>query len=70
MSVALWTKPETQQTLKELRQAGFKVIKSLDGMRYEAYDNDPEELVFRALKGRGGYMVRYAERLYLPGPGG
>ena len=68
MTVAYWSKPNTQQTLKELRQAGFKVVKSLDGVRYEAFDNDPEELVFRALKGRDGYLVRYAERLFTLSP--
>jgi len=62
MTAQLWSKKETQGTLKELRHAGFTVTKANNG--YEAHDGN--ELVLKAMPGMGGYLVRYEERLFLP----
>ena len=62
MTSRLWTKKETQGTLKELRHAGFIVNKVNSG--YEAFDGD--ELVLKAMVALQGYVVRYDERLFIP----
>ena len=62
MTAQLWSKKDTQGTLKELRHGGFIVNKINSG--YEACDGD--ELVLKAMLFTNGYLVRYEERLFLP----
>ena len=61
MVARIWTKKETQQTLKELRHNGYKVEKIHTGF-YKAWDVEgyiiPNELVFSALLMRNGYICR------------
>ncbi len=57
----LWTKKETQATLKALRDSGFQVEKSQSG--YKAYGID-NELVLHAMIGTRGYLVQYSNGLF------
>ena len=62
MIARIWTKKETQQTLKEFRKWGYKVEKIHPGF-YKVWDGEgfisPEVLVFSALLFRGsGYICR------------
>lgn len=49
----IWTKPQTQQTIKALRNAGCIVTKLDAG--YECYIKN--ELVFKAMIGSRGYLL-------------
>jgi hypothetical protein len=60
MVTKVWTKPQTQETLKQLRAGGFSVVKIPSG--YEAFDG--MELVFKAMNGMRGYLVRHKEGLF------
>ena len=57
----IWTKKLTQITIKQLRDAGLTVTKLDAG--YECKIND--ELVFKAMIGTSGYLVRYNENLFI-----
>lgn len=54
MSTHIWTKKETQQTIKQLRAEGITVNKIDDGF-YKAFVNDIQ--IFSALIGHYGYLV-------------
>ena len=56
----VWTKSVTQQTIKQLRQAGLTVTKKDSG--YECIVGDT--MVFKAMNGTRGYLVRYDENLF------
>ena len=56
----IWTKAQTQSTIKVLRNAGLIVEKLNSG--YESKVND--KLVFKAMIGTNGYLVRYDENLF------
>lgn len=58
----VWNKPQTQQIIKMLRDAGVNVEKIENG--YQAYAG--EHLIFKAMVGTRGYLVRYAEKLFVP----
>ena len=73
MSVKMWTKKETQETIKELRKAGY-VIEKPNGiykiMRIASRGNEKGtpwmidgKPLFSAMIGMGGYLVNYHERL-------
>ena len=56
----VWTKPQTQSVIKMLRDNGLNVVKLNSG--YECKVN--EQLIFRAMIGNNGYLVRYAAELF------
>ena len=58
----VWTKKQTQQTIKTLRDAGITVNKIDGGYKAEAPDGT---LVFKAMVGYQGYLVRYAKELFI-----
>ena len=56
---------EVQKMLSALRDAGLKVNKKESGYEVKAYGPDKVEVVvFRAMKGRGNYMVRMVDNLF------
>lgn len=61
MIVRTWSKVHTQQAIKVLRTEGYLVFKSEFG--YECVLNG--ELLFQAMVGNSGYLVRYNENLYI-----
>ena len=68
MSVHMWTKKETQQTIKELRKAGY-IIEKPNGI-YKIIDEDGEPWVdiegkplFSAMLGMRGYLVNFNAKL-------
>ena len=70
MMTKMWTKPETQSTIKQLRAAGYDVAK-LGGMykirddNGEVWKRDGRDL-FTAMPGTRGYLVSYHEDLLTP----
>jgi len=56
----IWTKPQTQQTLKDLRAAGLTVNKVANG--YEAV-NDNNVLFLKAMNGNNSYLIRAVDFL-------
>tara|TARA_R110002126_G_scaffold1100_1_gene6662 strand:+ start:1020 stop:1235 length:216 start_codon:yes stop_codon:yes gene_type:complete len=69
MSVKMWTKKETQATIRELRKAGY-VIEKPNGIykiMSRKYKGKPWMIdgkpLFSAMIGMGGYLVNYHERL-------
>ena len=61
MIARIWTKKQTQKTLRELRRDNFYVLLNQYGL-YRAYnDIDREVLVFSALRMRNGYICRLNE---------
>lgn len=61
MAVKIFSKPQTQQVVKDLRAAGYPVKKISDGHYRLALKNG--DTLFEALIGSRGYLVRYDERL-------
>ena len=53
-------KKDTQEMIKALRAAGLTVTRLDSG--YECYHN--EKLVFKAMQGNNGYLVRMLEGLF------
>ena len=70
MTTKMWTKPDTQSTIKQLRAAGYDVAK-LGGMykirddNGEVWKRDGRDL-FTAMPGTRGYLVSYHEDLLTP----
>ena len=67
MAVKIWTKKETQSTIKQLRAAGYDVAKVNDMYKIrddngEVWKLDGQDL-FCALVGNGGYLVSYHDDL-------
>lgn len=60
MTSRVWSKPVTQDIIKQLRNAGLVVDKLSSG--YECKING--HLVFKAMIGSQGYLVRYDEKLF------
>lgn len=60
----VWTKPQTQNAIKALRKAGLPVNKTNDGNGYELI-HPKAGLLFKAMNGSNGYLVRYDERLFI-----
>ena len=73
MTTKMWTKPETQRTIKQLRAAGYDVAKI--GGLYQIRDDDGEiwtrdgRSLFIAMPGHSGYLVRYHDDLMTPESG-
>jgi hypothetical protein len=59
MTSKIWTKKVTQQFIKTLRDAGLTVDKIDSG--YQCKLN--EEVIFKAMIGHAGYLVRYEEQV-------
>lgn len=66
MAVKILTKPQTQQMIKALRDAGFTVNKLSSGYACEAINNATNEkkTVFKAMVGSRGYLVTYEDSLF------
>lgn len=56
----IWTKKQTQETIKALRAANLNVEKTSNG--YECKINN--NLVFKAMIGTNSYLVRYDAKLF------
>tara|TARA_R110002020_G_C15878159_1_gene738850 strand:+ start:396 stop:581 length:186 start_codon:yes stop_codon:yes gene_type:complete len=57
----MWTKKETQQTIKQLREGGIEITKT-DGMGGKMYKGLLDgELVFQAGEFGRGYLVRITD---------
>ena len=67
MSVHMWTKKETQQTIKELRKLGY-IIEKPNGI-YKIMNKKGEpwmidgKPLFSAMVGMRGYLVKFHEKL-------
>lgn len=63
----IFSKPQTQAVIKDLRKAGYTVTKDNSGMYECKLDDIPPfgggELLFAAMPGHRGYLVRYDARL-------
>lgn len=60
MTSRIWTKKQTQATIKSLRAAGYTVLKSDSGYTCEIDGLQ----VFCAMIGSHGYLVRYNAELF------
>ena len=60
MLTKLWTKKETQKAIREMREAGFTVDKIYSG--YESFSGG--KLVFKAMVGNLGYLIRHDKELF------
>jgi hypothetical protein len=63
MTTRIWTKQQTQQTIKALRNAGYEVTKR--NGTYETILDDVS--IFRAMVGTNSYLVTYNDRLFNEG---
>jgi hypothetical protein len=61
MTTRIWTKPQTQETIKALRSAGYTVTKN--NGKYETIINGIT--IFRAMVGSNSYLVTYKEDLFI-----
>lgn len=57
----MWNKAQTQETIKALRAAGYKVEKDTSGI-YRLIFDDIE--LFVAMPGTRGYLISYAPKLF------
>lgn len=67
MTTRMWTKKETQNTIKQLRTAGFNVAKTSLGYQImneqgEVWIKDKKAL-FTAMPGARGYLINYHKDL-------
>jgi hypothetical protein len=60
MITRIWTKQQTQKTIKALRLAGYAVNKVPNGYESTLDDN----LIFKAMIGTRGYLIRYDANLF------
>ncbi len=65
MIARLFSKPQLQQVLKDLRKAGYIVIRG-NGMYKVFVYAESVDPVLIALNGHRGYLVRYEEQLLTP----
>ena len=63
MIVRTVDKRNTQKMIKALRDAGLEVVK--EGMKYECKDPRTDSLLFAALNGRHGYLIRMRADLFV-----
>jgi hypothetical protein len=65
MVARIWTKKETQATVKALRKAGYTIPpKGNTGMYQTEEEHEPGRKVFVAMVGTRGYLVRYWDGLF------
>jgi phosphopantothenoylcysteine synthetase/decarboxylase len=62
MTTRIWTKPQTQETLKALRQYGYTVNKTPQGYSV-TNPKDNDNIVMTCLNGHRNYLVTYTEGL-------
>lgn len=60
----IWTKPEMQSTLKDLRKAGYFVTKVSAGHYTATLSKSSNVCVLEAIVGNNGYLVRYHTGLF------
>tara|TARA_R110000765_G_scaffold98077_3_gene184417 strand:- start:411 stop:611 length:201 start_codon:yes stop_codon:yes gene_type:complete len=61
----MWTKSQTQDTLKALRKAGYTIPpKGSTGMYQTEEEYEPGRKVFAAMVGTRGYLVSYWDELF------
>ncbi len=63
MIARVWTKPVTQAALKWLRANRYSVVKTPSGI-YEARNVADDTLVFAAMPGNRGYLVRIDQEVW------
>ena len=61
MTTRIWTKKQTQEVIKVLRDAGLTVNKSNN--KYETIIDG--KTIFRAMLGTNSYLVTYADDLFV-----
>ena len=66
MTVKIWTKKETQNLIKQLREFGYDV-KKINGL-YKIYEGDKVWMLdgkplFTAMVGNNGYLIQYHDSL-------
>jgi len=73
MKSRVWTKPNVQTALRSLRNVRdtdgnkiFSVVKKSDGF-YEATSVKTNKIIFSAMIGTMGYLVRFDQRLFTRG---
>lgn len=61
MKTMIMNKRDTQALIRNIRNAGYEVIKKVSNLPtvYEVNINDKN--IFRAMIGKRGYMITYAE---------
>lgn len=59
MVTKVFSKPQTQQVIKDMRSAGYTVDKLDGGYECKLYGN----LIFKAMIGNRGYLIRYDAQL-------
>ncbi len=65
MTTRMWTKSQTQETLKALRKAGYTIPpRGYAGIYKTEEEWEPGRKVFIAMLGAGGYLVTYWEGLF------
>jgi len=65
MTARVWTKEQTQETIKALRRAGYTIPPKGDtGMYKTEEEYEPGKKVFVAMVGTRGYLVRYWDGLF------
>ena len=57
----VWTKPQTQEAIRALKDAGLTMVKDDGSYRFMTKKG---ECVFTALRGHNTYLVRYNEDLF------
>ena len=68
MTTRIWTKRETQQTIKQLRQAGYNIAK-VSGLyrilddNLEIWNDEDGAALFTARPHSGRYIVRFSPEL-------
>ena len=66
MTSKVWSKKQTQQTIRDLRKAGYDVVKQSEGFYKCEIVNDAGQSVsiFTALIGHNGYLVKHHPKLF------
>ena len=67
MTSKVWTKTQTQQTIKVLRDNGLPVKKITGGYLLEMTNKQSgkKDLLFRAMTNKNSYLVRYNKNLFI-----
>lgn len=61
MTTRVWTKKQTQEVIKVLRDAGLPVVKANN--KYETIVDG--KTLFRAMLGTNSYLVTYVDNLFV-----
>lgn len=63
MTTKIFSKPQLQQVLRDLRKAGYTVIKGHGMYKVFVYE-ESGDAVLEAMPGTRGYLVRYEPQLF------